>query len=308
MSLKVVALAGGVGGAKLAHGLAQCLISDQLTIVVNTGDDFTHFGLHISPDLDTVMYTLANLANPETGWGQRDETWRFMEAVGRLGGPTWFRLGDKDLATHAERTRRLQAGETLTQATLALCAALEVRVKLLPMTDAHAPTKVITDEGPLEFQDYFVRRRCEPRVQTIVLTSQRARPTPQVLEAVAQAEVVILCPSNPFLSLDPILHLRGMRRALKGKRVVAVSPIVGGKALKGPAAKLMAELELDVSAVSVARHYANLLTGFVLDEVDAALKPAVEAFTPNVCITDTVMRSSADRLKLAQAVLAFAKA
>lgn len=307
MSLKVVALAGGVGGAKLAHGLAQLLISDQLTIVVNTGDDFEHFGLHISPDLDTVMYTLADVANPETGWGQRHETWNFMEAVERLGGPTWFRLGDKDLATHAERTRRLKAGETLTQATTALCAALGVRPKILPMTDAHAPTKVITDEGPLEFQDYFVRRRCEPRVQTIVLTSQRARPTPQVLEALAQAEVVILCPSNPFLSLDPILHLRGLRRALKGKRVVAVSPIVGGQAIKGPAAKLMAELELDVSAVSVARHYANILTGFVLDEVDAALKPEVETLMKNVLVTDTIMRSTADRLKLAHTVLDFAR-
>ncbi len=305
--MKVVALAGGVGGAKLAHGLAQILPPEALTVIVNTGDDFEHIGLHVSPDLDTVMYTLAGLANPETGWGQRAETWNFMDALGRLGGPTWFRLGDRDLATHIERTRRLRKGETLTHVTAALCAALGVHPPILPMSDDPVRTWVDTDEGELEFQEYFVRRRCEPRVRAVRFVGvEAARPTAAVLAALEAASVVIFCPSNPFLSLDPILSVAGLRERVARKPVVAVSPIVGGQALKGPAAKLLAELGLQVSAAAVAEHYDGLLTGFVLDSVDAALRPALEARGLHVRVTDTVMGADADRARLARETLEFA--
>ncbi len=304
----IVALAGGVGGAKLAHGLAQILPPEHLTIVVNTGDDFEHLGLHIAPDLDTVMYTLAGLANPETGWGQRDETWNFLDALGRMGAPTWFRLGDRDLATHVERTRRLRAGEPLSAVTAALCGALGVGPRLLPMSDAPVRTRVDTDEGELAFQEYFVHRRCEPRVRAVRFAgAAAASPGPAVFAALEAAAVVIVCPSNPFLSVDPILSLRGVRDVLAGKPVVAVSPIVGGQAVKGPAAKMLAELNLEVSAAAVAAHYAGLAAGFVLDQVDAGLRPAVAAHIPHVCVTDTLMHTDADRARLARETLAFAQ-
>lgn len=306
--MKVVALAGGVGGAKLAHGLAQVLPPESLAVIVNTGDDFEHLGLHISPDLDTVMYTLAGLANPETGWGQRAETWQFMEAVERLGGPAWFRLGDRDLATHVIRTQRLRAGETLTRITASLCAALGVSHLVLPMSDESVPTKVITDEGPLDFQDYFVRRRCEPRVRGVVFPgATETDASGKVMAAIAAAELVVICPSNPFLSVDPILSLRGMRAALDGKRLVAVSPIVGGQAVKGPAAKMLAELNLEASATSVAQHYAGLLSGFVLDEVDATLERSVARYVQRALVTNTVMRMDADRVRLAREVVDFGR-
>ena len=307
MAGSVVALAGGVGGAKLAHGLAQILPPEDLTVVVNTGDDFEHLGLHISPDLDTVMYTLAGLANPETGWGLRDESWNFLDALGRLGGETWFRLGDRDLATHVERSHRLWAGESLTEVTAALCAALGVRMRVLPMTDDIFRTMVQTEEGELEFQEYFVHRRCEPRVTGFRFDGLgSAFPTEQVLTALDAADVIIFCPSNPFVSLDPILSLPGVRERVGRKRAVAVSPIVGGQAIKGPAAKMFAELGMEVTAASVAAHYAGLLRGFVLDEVDAELKPSIESDTLQVLVTNTVMRSDADRARLAQEVLDFA--
>ncbi|MBL8056905.1 MAG: 2-phospho-L-lactate transferase [Anaerolineales bacterium] len=301
--MNIVALAGGVGGAKLAHGLAHNLSPAELTIVVNTGDDFEHLGLWIAPDLDTVLYTLAGLANPETGWGQRDETWNCLQALGRLGAPTWFGLGDRDLATHLERTRRRRAGATLTEVTAALCQAWGIGPRVLPMADAPAPTLVETDEGVLAFQEYFVHRRCAPRVQAVRLTA--AEPAPAVLAALEAAAAVVICPSNPFLSVDPILNLPGLRERLAGKPVAAVSPIVGGQALKGPAAKLLAELGREVSAVAVAAHYQGLAAGFVLDQVDAALAPAIEALGLRVRVTDTVMRSDADRARLAQETLAF---
>jgi LPPG:FO 2-phospho-L-lactate transferase len=307
MAGSVVALAGGVGGAKLAHGLAQILPPEDLTVVVNTGDDFEHLGLHISPDLDTVMYTLAGLANPETGWGLRDESWNFLDALGQLGGETWFRLGDRDLATHVERSHRLWAGESLTEVTAALCAALDIRVRVLPMTDDIFRTMVQTEEGELEFQEYFVHRRCEPRVTGFRFDGLgSAFPTEQVLTALDAADVIIFCPSNPFVSLDPILSLPGVRERVGRKRAVAVSPIVGGQAIKGPAAKMFAELEMEVTAASVAAHYAGLLRGFVLDEVDAELKPSIESDTLQVLVTNTVMRSDADRARLAREVLDFA--
>jgi LPPG:FO 2-phospho-L-lactate transferase len=307
MAGSVVALAGGVGGAKLAHGLAQILPPEDLTVVVNTGDDFEHLGLHVSPDLDTVLYTLAGLANPETGWGLRDESWNFLDALGQLGGETWFRLGDRDLATHVERSHRLWAGESLTEVTAALCAALGVRMRVLPMTDDIFRTMVQTEDGELEFQEYFVQRRCEPRITGFRFDGLgSAFPTEQVLTALDAADVIIFCPSNPFVSLDPILSLPGVRERVGRKRAVAVSPIVGGQAIKGPAAKMFAELEMEVTAASVAAHYAGLLRGFVLDEVDAELKPSIESDTLQVLVTNTVMRSDADRARLAREVLDFA--
>ncbi len=305
--MQVIALAGGVGGAKLTHGLAQILPPKDLTVVVNTGDDFEHLGLHVAPDLDTVMYTLAGLANPDTGWGRQDESWNFLDALGRLGGETWFRLGDRDLATHVERSRRLWKGEPLTEVTAALCAALDLRVRVLPMTDDIFRTMVQTEEGELEFQEYFVHRRCGPRVTGFRFDGlESAFPTEQVLAALGAADVLVFCPSNPFVSLDPILSLPGVRERVGRKGAVAVSPIVGGQAIKGPAAKMLAELGMEVTAASVAAHYAGLLRGFVLDDVDSALKPGIENDALPVLVTNTMMRTDADRARLAQEVLDFA--
>ena len=268
----VVALAGGVGGAKLADGLAGVLEPGELTVIVNTGDDFEHFGLKICPDLDTVCYNLAGLYNPETGWGRADESWASAEEVAALGGPTWFRLGDRDLAAHLERTRRLKAGETLSEITADFCRAWGIEARVLPMSDQPVPTIVLTEEGEIAFQEYFVARRCEPRVTGFRFENiLQSRPAPGVLKAIREAEVVVICPSNPWVSIDPILGVPGVREALTSAQVVAVSPLIGGKALKGPAAKMFAELEIEPTAAAVARHYGNLLNGFVLDNLDKNL-------------------------------------
>jgi LPPG:FO 2-phospho-L-lactate transferase len=307
--MNVVALAGGVGGAKLAHGLAQVAAPDELTVIVNTGDDFEHLGLRISPDLDTVTYTLAGLANAEAGWGLAGESWNFLAALERLGGEAWFRLGDRDLATHLERTRRLRADETLTQVTRYFCERLAVGPRVLPMTDDPVRTQVETAAGRLAFQEYFVHQRCEPVVTGFVFAGlEQARPTEAVLRALGAAGQIVICPSNPFVSVDPILNLAGVREQLAAKPVVAVSPIVGGQALKGPAGKMFAELGLEVTPVSVARHYGQLLRGFVLDAVDAALAPQVEALGLRTLVTDTIMKSEADRARLAAETLRFAEA
>ena len=304
----IVALAGGVGGAKLADGLARVLAPGELTVVVNTGDDFELHGLRICPDLDTVMYTLGGLANPATGWGLAGDTFQALEMVGRYGGETWFRLGDRDLATHIIRTHWLRQGKTLSEVTAHLAAALGIASPILPMTDDVVATMVQTDEGELAFQEYFVRRGWQVPVRGLRLAGvEAARPAPGVLAALAAAEAIILCPSNPFLSLDPILALRGVREALqKAHPVVAVTPIVGGRALKGPAAKMMAELGLEVSSVTVAAHYRDFLDGFVLDAVDGQQGAPIEALGPRVLVTDTVMRTPDDRARLAREVLAFA--
>ncbi len=300
-----VALAGGVGGAKLAHGLALVLPPETLTVIVNTGDDFEHLGLTICPDLDTVTYTLAGLANPETGWGRSAETWTVLDELRRLGGPDWFRLGDRDLALHLERTRRLRAGQSLTAVTEAVTRGLGVAVRVLPMSDDPVRTMVFTDEGELAFQDYFVRRRCEPVVRALRFEgAERAAPSAAVRAALAAADRVILCPSNPFLSIDPILALPGMRSALQDKPVIAVTPIVGGQAIKGPAAKLLRELGRDVSAEAVADYYASLADVFVLDQIDAALAPAIERLGLHVLVTDTLMPTREARARLARELLA----
>ncbi len=308
---RAVVLAGGVGGARFAAGLVQVLPPEQVTIVVNVGDDFTHFGLHISPDLDTVCYTLAGRENPVTGWGRADETWHALETVAELGGPTWFRLGDRDLGLHLERTRRLHAGEPLSAITRAVCQAWGVRAQVLPVTDDPVPTVVHTVEhGTLDFQDYFVRHHCEPRVQGFEFVgAAQARPAPGVLEALDAAEAVLIAPSNPWVSIDPILAVPGVRDALHGKTVVAVSPLIGGRAVKGPAAKMFAELGIEPSALAVAQHYQGLIQGLVVDESDAALAPRITAATGQaVFITDAWMPTPERRRALAQATWEFAQA
>jgi LPPG:FO 2-phospho-L-lactate transferase len=308
----IVALAGGVGGAKLAHGLALAAPEAELAVIVNTGDDFSLHGLTICPDLDTVMYTLAGLANPATGWGVAGESWQALAMLERYGAETWFRLGDRDLATHVARSARLRAGGSLSAVTADLARALGIRAQLLPMSDDPVPTLVDTDEGELAFQDYFVRRRCEPVLRGLRFAGvEQARPSPAARAALATAEVVVLCPSNPFVSLDPILALHG--RALaewRGRhgRVVAVSPIIAGQAVKGPAAKMFRELGVEPSALAVAEHYRGLLDGFVLDARDAQQAGAVEALGLRALVTDTLMTSDNDRRRLAAEVLALAHA
>lgn len=303
---RYVALCGGVGGAKLALGLAA-LLEDRLTLIVNTGDDFEHLGLHISPDLDTVLYTLADVVNTETGWGRRGETWSFMSAVEQLGGPTWFRLGDADLAVHVERTRRLRAGESLSTVTAHLSSRLGVRAAIVPMSDQPVRTVVETESGALGFQEYFVRERCEPAVRRVTYEGAAgARPAPATAGALAAAELegIILCPSNPWLSIDPMLAIPGMRDLLTAARapIVAVSPIIAGQAVKGPAAKIMRELGLVPDAAAVARHYAGLIDGFVLDTVDASLAPAIDA---PILLTGTLMTTREQKVALAWECLLF---
>jgi LPPG:FO 2-phospho-L-lactate transferase len=301
--LKIVALAGGVGGAKLVHGLAQILPPEDLTVIVNTGDDFEHYGLYICPDLDTVCYTLAGLSNPETGWGRVDETWQVIENAVRLGGPDWFNLGDRDLGTHLERTRRLKAGQTLAQITRDFCLAWGIRQSVLPMSDHPVQTIVETEEGDLAFQEYFVHRRCEPKVKGFRFENvEIAEAATGVLEAIDAAETVIICPSNPWVSIDPILAVGNIRRAIEAKTVVAVSPIIGGQTVKGPAAKMYAELGIQPSARAVAEHYRGLLSGFVLDNMDAELASKINIPT---LTTDTLMDSLTKRARLAEDVLNF---
>jgi LPPG:FO 2-phospho-L-lactate transferase len=305
---RVLALSGGIGGAKLALGFYRILPPGSLTVVGNTGDDFEHLGLRISPDLDTLLYALAGLDNPETGWGRRAETWTFMAALESLGGETWFKLGDGDLATHVERTRRLAAGESLSAITDDFRRRLGIAACLLPMSDDPVRTRVATDAGRLEFQEYFVHRQCAPVVREIVFAgAAAAHPHPAFLASLASEDLraVVLCPSNPFLSIDPILALPGVRAALRRSAapVVAVSPIIGGKAVKGPTAKLMAELGLPVDAAAVARYYGDILDCYIADESDA--RQIGDPGVP-VRLAPTLMRTLADREALAWAVLAAA--
>ena len=306
--MKVVALAGGVGGAKLAEGLAQTLPPGDLTIIVNTGDDFEHFGLQICPDLDTVCYTLAGIANPATGWGRLDESWQALEAIGELGGPTWFRLGDRDLGLHLERTRRLRSGQSLAQVTHHFCQVWGIGPRILPMSNDKVPTWVYTDEGELPFQEYFVHRQCHPRVSGFLFRGvEQANPTPGVIEALKETDLVVICPSNPWVSVGPILALPGVKQAVisSGCPVVAVSPIIGGQAVKGPAAKMYLELGIEPSALSVARHYSDLLSGFVFDLVDAEQADAIRSLGIQPISTHTIMNTVGDRHRLSAETLAF---
>jgi len=300
--MKIVALAGGVGGAKLAHGLAKILAPEDLTIIVNTGDDFEHLGMYICPDLDTVCYTLGGLANPETGWGRINETWNTISNIEKLGGPNWFRLGDQDIATHLERTRRMKEGQSLSQITKGFCAAWGIKHTILPMTDSPVRTVVDTDEGELAFQEYFVHRHCEPRVKGFRFDGvNSAEPDPGAREAINSAEAIVICPSNPWVSVDPILRV--IQKI--NKPVIAVSPIIGGKTVKGPAAKMYLELGIEPSALAVAKHYRNILAGFVLDSVDSEIESNIKQLGIRTLVTDTLMNNLTDRTRLAQDVLNF---
>lgn len=305
-----IALAGGVGGAKLAHGLSLVLHPEDLTIVVNTGDDFDHLGMRICPDLDTVMYTLAGIANPETGWGVRDETWNFMAALERQNGETWFRLGDRDLQTHVSRSCGLSDGQSLSEVTAALAAGHGIRHPILPASDDEIMTMVRTPEGKLPFQDYFVRLQCAPRVRSFdFVGAAHAVPAPGVAEAFAAAahRGTVFCPSNPYVSMGPILAVPAIRQAIETRTrpCVAVSPIVGGVALKGPAAKMMEELGHAPSPVAIAEQYRGLIDGIVIDTADATCADAIEKTGIRVLATDAIMRSDADRERLAGETLSF---
>jgi LPPG:FO 2-phospho-L-lactate transferase len=304
--MRVSLLAGGVGGAKLADGLQRTLEPGNLTVIVNVADDVERFGLHISPDLDTVLYTLAGLVNEESGWGISGDTWSALEMFERYGEETWFRVGDADLATHVHRTRLLRAGSSLTDATAAMAAALDVPSTILPATDHRVRTIVQTDDGDLDFQDYFVRRGQRDEVRGIELTDiEHAVPTLQVYGALDVAELIVIAPSNPIVSIGPILALPGIREALYAAFApkVAVSPIIAGRALKGPADRMLASLGHEASALGVARIYEGVVDRFVIDEADAALAPKIEELGMAVDVLPTVMGSAADRATLAGAIL-----
>jgi LPPG:FO 2-phospho-L-lactate transferase len=301
----IIALSGGVGGAKLALGLSRVLPPEELLIVVNTGDDFEHLGLSISPDIDTVTYTLAGLANRELGWGRHDETWSFMETMEALGGETWFRLGDRDIALHVERTRRLRNGESLSAITADLTARLGVKQRILPMSDDPVRTRLLTEHGWLDFQEYFVHRRCEPVVSELEFHgAATARPHPDFMAALRDPELraVVICPSNPFISVEPILAIPGVRDAMANcpAPVIAVSPIIAGRAVKGPTAKMMTELGLDPSAGTVAQRYRDLLDGYVIDHADMSEVVSIDA---RVMLAQTLMTTLEDRESLARTVL-----
>jgi len=306
---RILALSGGIGGAKLALGLSHLLAPGELTVVANIGDDFEHLGLAISPDIDTLLYTLAGIENPASGWGRRDETWTFMKVLRDLGGADWFQLGDGDLALHVERTRRLRAGEPLSAIMADVAARLGIAARILPASDDPVRTRVKTGEGWLDFQDWFVGRRCAPRVQALDFAGiNLARPHPAILQTLIDPalEAVVICPSNPFISIEPILAIPGMRQALRDTRapVIAVSPIIGGQAVKGPTAKMMAELGFESGAQTVGARYADLLDLFILDEVDAALAQRIALPTLSA---PTWMRTLEDRIALARTVLAAAR-
>lgn len=302
----MLALAGGVGGAKLALGLARVLPADRLTVVVNTGDDEVFHGLHVSPDLDTVMYTLAGLANPETGWGLAGDTFNSLAMLRQLGSDAWFNLGDRDLATHIRRTQLLNQGVTLSQVTASLSRALGVDHGIIPMSDDPVRTVVATNEGDLPMQEYFVKRQAEPVATGISYCgAQSAEPSPGFVDAINQANRLVLCPSNPSLSLGPILAVNGVRRHLEtfnGLRV-AVSPIVAGAALRGPAVKIMAELGEDPSCLGVARQYAGICDYFLIDHQDASLAPAIEDLGMAVVVASIIMSTEYDKVALAQEIL-----
>lgn len=300
----VVALSGGIGGAKLALGLSHVVAPENLVIIANTGDDFEHLGLSISPDIDTLTYTLAGLDNTTLGWGRRDETWSFMETLATIGGPTWFRLGDRDLALHVERTRRLRAGETLSAITDDVARHWGIGARIIPMSNDPVRTQVHTEGRWLDFQDYFVGQQCRPVIDAIAFHgAETATPHPDALAALASPRLrsVVICPSNPFISVEPILAVPGMREAILGcgVPVIAVSPIIGGKAVKGPTAKMMAELGLEVSASGVAARYGGLVTHYVLDHADAGATVAQKSST-----AQTLMTTLEDKITLARAVLA----
>ncbi len=305
--MKVVALAGGVGGAKLVGGLADLLSPQDLSVIVNTGDDFDYLSLKISPDLDTVCYMLAGINNPKTGWGIKEETWVTFKQLSKLSGLDWFRLGDKDLATHLIRTSRLDQGEVLSDITRELCQDWGIEHPVYPMTDDTVRTIVHTKDGKsLGFQEYFVQKRFQPVVKSFEFDgADKASPIPEAIADINHCDVVIIAPSNPWVSIDPILATPGYREAIAEKLVIAVSPLIGGKAVKGPAAKMYRELGFQPSASVVANHYRNLLSGYVLDTSDAADLQKIERWFIMCLATNILMKKKKDRVRLAEEILKF---
>ena len=307
-----LALSGGIGGAKLALGLEHIFNSPKLMIAGNTGDDFEHFGLNISPDLDTLLYTLSGKSDLERGWGLANETWSFMKAMKEIGGETWFQLGDRDLAIHVERTRRLKEGERLSLITSSFCRKFGVKSQIVPATDDPLKTLVKTPKGILSFQHYFVRDQCRPKILGLKYEgSENAQPCPPLEEALESSllETVVVCPSNPFLSIDPILAVKGVREKLKSSkaRVIAISPIVGGDAVKGPTANNMRDLGFTVSACSIAKYYSDFIDGFILDKRDEKEITEIEFLGIRVGLADTVMTDLQSKIKLAEDVLRFSE-
>lgn len=308
--MNIVALSGGVGGAKLATGLAKLPEIKHLSIIANTADDFEHLGLPISPDIDTLLYNLSGLYNRQQGWGVADESWNFLEALGRLGGPQWFQLGDKDLATHVYRLNGLNQGQTLTQITKQLADALAIAADILPMTDSKVSTRVLTDDGWLAFQEYFVARQCKPKVFEVEFAGiEQAQISDEVSAAISQADAIIGCPSNPFVSVAPILAVPAMQKLIKAQNipVLMVSPIIAGQAVKGPAAKMMHEMQMQVSAVAVAKHYQDFASHFVIDCADLESENTISQLGLNVLVTKTLMKTDNDKKDLAQAIINWLK-
>jgi LPPG:FO 2-phospho-L-lactate transferase len=304
--MEIAALAGGIGASKLLVGLSRAMDPRELTIIVNTGDDIVLHGLSISPDLDIVTYSLAGMVNPETGWGFRDETFRAHEQLAAYGRPAWFNLGDRDLATHIHRTAMLREGATLSEAAESIRVALGVKAKILPMSDQPVPTMIDTEQGRLNFQEYLVQQRAEPVVREVIFDGiDRALPAPGVLQSLERAAVIVICPSNPLISIGPILAVPGVREALRKRRkdVVAVCPIVGGKSLKGPSDRMLAQLGFDVSASAVARMYQDICATFLIDTVDAGERSAVDALGMRAVVCSTVMHTLEDKQRLAGEVL-----
>lgn len=305
--MKIVALAGGVGGAKLVFGLAKASETLDLTIIVNTGDDFDHLGFRICPDLDTICYTLAGLANPDTGWGRINESWNFITELKALGGHDWFRIGDKDMAIHVERTARLKKGQPLSRIVKDFCEIWKINNLVLPMSDQKVETIVSTNEyGELPFQDYFVKKRCEPTIKGFKFNGiNRAKPAPGVINSIEQADAIVICPSNPWVSIDPILHVTNILPELRKKTILAISPLVSGKAIKGPAAKMYTELGIKPSAFSVAKHYKNLIKSIVIDNQDLQLSKDIIDLGIIPFNTNIIMNSDEDKLNLGKDVLNF---
>ncbi len=302
-------MAGGVGGGKFARGLTAVLPPDQLAVVVNTADDFVHLGLHICPDIDSVLYAIADLNDLDRGWGLAGETWNFMDALRRLGAPDWFQLGDRDLAMHVLRTEALAVGQGLSAITAMLAARMGIKHMVAPMTDQAVRSVVDTDEGALAFQDYFVKRQCRPAFRGVTFQdAENAKASATLDEALKKATVILIAPSNPYVSVDPILSIPNVRDGIRRSQapVVAVSPIVGGAAIKGPLAKMMRELGLEPSTLEIARHYGALVNGWIVDRSDRDGVPALEAMGCRVHVTDTVMRSVEDKARLAREALDFA--
>lgn len=310
-AVRAIALSGGIGGAKLALGLDRILAPGELMVIANIGDDFEHLGLHIAPDVDTLLYTLSARGNTVSGWGRAQETWSFMAALAEIGGPSWFRLGDKDLAVHVWRTSRLRKGASLSEVTRELAGRFGIATTVMPMSDDAVRTRVRTDEGWLDFQEYFVEQKCEPVVRELSYAgAAQAKPSPGLTSALRRGglDAICICPSNPYLSIDPILAVSDIRAALgqAAAPVIAISPIVGGRALKGPTAKIMGELGLQSSVMSIALHYRDLIDGLIIDEADRSHVAAIEALGIPVCVTKTVMATLDDRCDLARRALTFA--